>query len=107
MQTTVDASKQPRYTGQMKVTIDLPEALYRRVKAQAAADGRTVRDVTIELYERWLPPAPHGTEEQRLAAAEAWLEEWFRLGDELRATLPGPPPTADEIVADIRADRDR
>lgn len=107
MQTTVDRNKQPRYTGHVKVTIDIPEALYRRVKAQASADGRTVRDVTIALYEAWLPTAPHETEEERLAAAEAWLEEWFRLGDELRATLPGDPPTVEEIVADIRWSRDR
>ncbi|MFN8519418.1 MAG: hypothetical protein U0667_08530 [Chloroflexota bacterium] len=38
----------------MKATIDVPDALYRRVKARAALDGRAVRDVTIELYERWL-----------------------------------------------------
>ena len=91
----------------MKVTIDLPEGLYRRVKAQASAGGRTVRDVTIELYEAWLPATPQETDEQRLAAAEAWLDEWFRLGDELRATLPGEPPTVEEIVADIRWSRER
>lgn len=107
MQTVIDAGQQARYTGHVKVTIDVPEALYRRVKAQASADGRTVRDVTIALYEAWLPAVPQETEEERLAAAEAWLEEWFRLGDELIATLPSEPPTVEEIVADIRWSRGR
>jgi hypothetical protein len=38
----------------MKTTIDLPDDLHRAVKARAALEGRSVRDVTIELYRRWL-----------------------------------------------------
>jgi hypothetical protein len=30
----------------MKATIDIPDALYRRVKARAPLDGRAVREVT-------------------------------------------------------------
>ena len=41
----------------MKATIDVPDALYRRIKARSALAGRTVRDVTIELYQRWLQEA--------------------------------------------------
>ena len=47
------------YTGNMKATIDVPDALYRRVKARAAMDGRAIREVTIQLYEAWL--AEQGT----------------------------------------------
>lgn len=90
----------------MKVTIDIPEALYRRLKAKAAADGRTVRDVTIEAYEAWLPPEALASEEERLAAAEAWLAEWFRLGDELSATLPPSDRTAAQILMDDRRAKD-
>lgn len=38
----------------MKTTIDVPDDLYRKVKAKTALEGRAVRDVTIELYQRWL-----------------------------------------------------
>jgi hypothetical protein len=38
----------------MKTTIDLPDELHRAVKARAALEGRSVRDVTIDLYRRWL-----------------------------------------------------
>ncbi len=32
----------------MRTTIDIPDELYREVKANAALEGRTVRDVVIE-----------------------------------------------------------
>ena len=38
----------------MKATIDVPDELYRRVKAKTAIQGRAIREVTIELYQRWL-----------------------------------------------------
>lgn len=38
----------------MKATIDVPEDLYRKVKARSALEGRSVRDVTVELFRRWL-----------------------------------------------------
>ena len=90
----------------MKVTIDIPEALYRRLKAKAAADGRSVRDVTIEAYEAWLPPGPFASEEERLAAAEAWLAEFIRLGKELSAKLPPSDRSAVQILMDDRRAKD-
>lgn len=38
----------------MKATIDVPDELYRRVKAKTALEGRAIREVTVELYQRWL-----------------------------------------------------
>ena len=38
----------------MKATIDIPDDLYRRVKAKTALKGRAVRDVTIELFRNWV-----------------------------------------------------
>jgi len=38
----------------MKATIDVPDDLYRKVKAKTALQGRAVREITIELYQRWL-----------------------------------------------------
>lgn len=38
----------------MKATIDIPDELYRKVKAKSALEGRAVREVTIELYRQWV-----------------------------------------------------
>lgn len=38
----------------MKATIEIPDELYRRVKAKSALEGRTVREVTTELYRTWV-----------------------------------------------------
>lgn len=38
----------------MKTTIEIPDELYRRVKAKSALQGRAIREVTVELYQRWL-----------------------------------------------------
>ena len=38
----------------MKVTLDIPDELYRRVKARSAMEGRPVRSVSVELFETWL-----------------------------------------------------
>ena len=38
----------------MKATIEIPDDLYRQVKARAALQGHTIREVTIELYQAWL-----------------------------------------------------
>ena len=83
----------------MKATIEIPDDLYRRVKARSALEGRSVRSVAIELFQRWLNEdvaAPDLTPEQ-------WLEEWLRLGEEYSKNAP-PGPTATDI---LEADRNR
>lgn len=47
----------------MKATIDLPEDLYRQVKAKSALEGRSIRGVTAELLAAYVrgevgPPLP-------------------------------------------------
>jgi hypothetical protein len=37
----------------MKATLDIPETLYRQVKAKSALEGVTVREVAIHLFTRW------------------------------------------------------
>jgi hypothetical protein len=84
----------------MKATIELPDDLYRRVKAKSALHGRAVREVTMVLNQHWLAEETAPTTEQ---TPEQWLAEWLRLGEEtLRDTPPGP--TATEMLA---ADRGR
>jgi hypothetical protein len=38
----------------MKATIDIPDALYRRVKARSAMEGVPLRAVAVELFRKWL-----------------------------------------------------
>ncbi len=60
----------------MKATIEIPDELYRRVKARSALLGRSVREVTTELYQRWLGERPP-TEAQ---GTTTWIDEWVSLG---------------------------
>ena len=38
----------------MKATMQIPDEMYREVKAKSALQGRSVRSVTIMLYTNWL-----------------------------------------------------
>ena len=38
----------------MKATIEIPDELYRKVKAKSALEGRPVREVTVELFRSWV-----------------------------------------------------
>ncbi len=84
----------------MKATIEVPDELYRRVKVKSALQGRAIREVTVELYRRWL------AEEQSADPAltpEQWLTDWLLLADQvMQGTLTGP--TAREL---LEADRNR
>lgn len=77
----------------MKATIDIPEDLYRKVKAKSALLGKPVREVTVELYRRWLGEGGGQSEE----GPDAWLDAWLDAADAaLKAAPPGP--SAREIL---------
>lgn len=82
----------------MKATIDIPDDLYRRVKARSAMLGRTVREVSIELYQRWLGEEPAAAAS---VSASEWLDGWVSLGQAMPARDPAGP-TASEIIGDDR-----
>ena len=87
----------------MKATIDIPDALYRRVKARAALDGRAVREVTIELYTSWLgQELAHPAGGRDLAAGAAWLARWQELGDEVLSKAVDPRPVSEIILSERR-----
>jgi hypothetical protein len=59
----------------MKATIDIPDELYRQVKARSAMEGRPLRAVAMELFQNWLA-APRETVSKSLAVettAAPWL----------------------------------
>ena len=51
---TLDKQPVSQQAVYMKATFQLPDELYREVKATAAMEGRTLRDLTIGLFEQWL-----------------------------------------------------
>ena len=60
----------------MKATMDIPDDLYRRVKAKSAMRGQAVREVVVGLFQGWL--AEEGVEvdegDRRTAAkTPAWF----------------------------------
>ena len=38
----------------MKATLDIPDDLYKRVKARSALEGKPIRSVAIELFQTWI-----------------------------------------------------
>ena len=85
----------------MKATIEIPDELYRRVKAKSALEQRTVRAVTMELFQRWLDEEPRTSGRSPGDSRERWLERWLELADQAFKEAP-PGPTAREILEQDR-----
>lgn len=83
----------------MKATIDIPEEIYRRVKAKAALEGRAIREVTIELYRVWLGeetlelPVAAPPMESSVVSGAATPSVRKRLAPVHRAGAPAAPAT--------------
>ena len=54
----------------MKATFDLPDDLYRSAKARSALEGRPLRSVVVELFQKWLQSSPPSTEPQEQPTEE-------------------------------------
>jgi hypothetical protein len=71
----------------MRTTIDIPDQLYKRVKAKAALQGRTVKDIVLRGVEKEMQDVPpvkrgrvklpliHGKEKRKLNLTNAQIEE--------------------------------
>ncbi|MGH8551467.1 MAG: hypothetical protein ACRERU_23240 [Methylococcales bacterium] len=97
----------------MKATIDIPDDLYRQVKAKAALKGSKVKDVAISLFEKWVREAGEetplvvnaplsGDDETRRQLAEAWLREWQAVGREVAEKSVDPRSAVEILLADRR-----
>jgi len=66
----------------MKATMEIPDELYRRVKAKSALEGRAVRQVAEELFRSYVDERPQAGEPEA-RPAESQLTEgepappWF------------------------------
>lgn len=88
----------------MKATLDIPDDLYRRVKARSAMEGRPVRSVAVQLFQNWLdgapsPKVPPVTQEWTQAELDA--APWLAIAR--RYVRPGMSHDMDEIRAAIVA----
>jgi hypothetical protein len=97
----------------MKTSIDLPDDLYRRVKARSAMEGRSVREVATALFQRWVEggqDASRGTsgngetgqsEAEGLdPSARAYLQRLDALARDLEAA--GVTSMVEQLQADRR-----
>lgn len=95
----------------MKTTMEIPDELYRKLKTRSAAQGKTVREVVVNLVQEWLKdPKRGGTtvmdqdahnehEGDKTAELRKWLDIGLAYDDE---APPGP-----SAMDYIRQDRDR
>ena len=81
----------------MKATIDIPDDLYRQVKAEAALRGVTVREVTTQLYRRWLSEGESGKPRE---TPTAWLRSWLDAADDAMKHAPTGRSAREELEAD-------
>lgn len=81
----------------MKATIDIPEDLYRKVKAKSALAGMPVREITEMLYRRWLADSGDAPSAD---SANQWLERWLALADAAHEGAPKGPSAREVLAAD-------
>lgn len=65
----------------MKATIDIPDELYRKVKAKSALEGRPVREVAIELFRTWVDESDDGPTGRPAVSAYDLMKEYRGMVD--------------------------
>ena len=63
--------------GAMRTTLDIPDAMYRRIKMRTAQEGRTVRAITLVLYSQWLGDEPHTEATRQTRGKRPKTPSWF------------------------------
>ena len=61
----------------MKATMEIPDELYRRVKAKSALDGRPVREVVTQLFRGWLGDAAGAPADSPVPGPAQPAPAWF------------------------------
>lgn len=79
----------------MKATLDIPDDLYRRVKARSAMEGRPVRSVAVQLFENWLKESPVEEAPPEITGADLVAAPWLAISR--RYLRPGMTHDLEEI----------
>ena len=69
----------------MKTTIDIPDALYRRVKMKSAQSGTPVRAIAISLFSNWLDAPPATVPKKKAEKYPAWFGILRPYGENVKA----------------------
>lgn len=65
------------YIVYMKATIDIPDDLYRRVKAKSALQGQPVREIVMHLFLDWIEEPDDKRDRAVVKDAELAAPAWF------------------------------
>lgn len=87
----------------MKATLDIPDDLYRRVKARSAMEGRPVRSVAVQLFQNWLDESPSTIQPPSHVLSQEELDAAPWLAISRRYIKPGMSHDMEEIRAAIAA----
>jgi hypothetical protein len=63
----------------MKATMEIPDELYRRVKAKSALRGEPLREVAERLFQGWVSEPDSISDAPGPATAETGLPGWFGM----------------------------
>lgn len=63
----------------MKATIDIPDELYRRVKAKSALRGQPVREVAVSLFRAWMAEPGEAMHPSPLQTTHEPAPVWFGM----------------------------
>lgn len=72
----------------VKVTIDIPDELYRRVKSRSAEQGRRIREVADELFRRWVEGVATPVAQEAIPMVTPSQLSCHRDASSLRAAYP-------------------
>ena len=89
----------------MKATIDIPEDLYRKVKAKSALEGRPVREVAIELFREWVGESPKWRDGQSFVSVHDLMAEACGMIDSGVTDLATNPAHLEGLGRDAAGDR--
>ncbi len=92
------AARKDAHLYSMKATLEIPDDLYRNVKARSALEGRSLRSVAEELFRNWLASEPSST----ASGEEAITEEEIAKYPWLVLTRKHVNPSLSHDMEDIR-----
>ncbi len=93
----------------VKTTIEIPDPLFREVKARAALQNVRIKDLIAQLLKRWLAESDTLKEsdkesaEQRMRETEVWLKELQAVGRNIHEDAVD----SRTLIEILRADRNR
>lgn len=96
----LDKIQEYRKLYNLKATLEIPDDLYRQVKARSAMEGRPVRSVAVELLQNWLE-APPRTPARKVVVKEDKSTPWLTITR--RALRPGMRHDLESIRSAIAA----